>query len=201
MELTAKGQETKARIVEAALNLFSRQGYNGTTTRQIAKQAGIAEGTLFRYFPNKKSLLQSILEPLLIETLPELFTAVETMSFTQAIELIVKKRLKLIEDNWPLFKVIFFEAAYQPDLRQQIVREVVFPMIKAIEPLFQVRMKQGEIRQMNIHVAMQVVAGIIATMLFYKNVIRPLPGSYQVQDEQLIKEILKIYYEGVVVHD
>ncbi|MHB8984143.1 MAG: TetR/AcrR family transcriptional regulator, partial [Carboxydocellales bacterium] len=188
MELTTKGLETKSRIVEAALYLFSQQGYNGTTTKQIARQSGMAEGTLFRYFPNKKALLHSLLKPLLVESVPELRTEVENLAFYQAIELIVKRRLKLIEDNWPLFKVLFFEAGFQPELRQQITQEVIFPMIKAIEPMFKHRMEQGEIRQMNSYVAMQVLAGIMASFLFYKNVIHPENSEYQIEEEHLIKE-------------
>ncbi|MFZ3171492.1 MAG: TetR/AcrR family transcriptional regulator [Carboxydocellales bacterium] len=201
MELTTKGVETKSRIVKAALYLFSQQGYNGTTTKQIARQSGMAEGTLFRYFPNKKALLHSLLKPLLVEAVPELRTEVENLAFTQAIELIVKRRLKLIEENWPLFKVLFFEAGFQPELRQQITQEVIFPMIKAIEPIFKQRMEQGEIRQMNSYIAMQVLAGILASFIFYNNVIRPENSEYQIEEEHLIKGMLKIFFQGVVVHE
>lgn len=199
MGLTVKGQETKARVLEAALNLFSQKGYNGATTKEIARQAGIAEGTLFRYFPNKKALLHGILEPLLIETVTELHTAVENLAFPEAIEFMVKKRLQLIEDNWPLFKVLFFEAGFQPELRQQIMQEVIFPMKKAIVPFFLRRMERGEIRRMNPFVAMQVIAGMMGSFLLYKYVIRP-SGGYQVEEEELLKEMVKILYQGVMVH-
>ena len=44
-------------ILEVAIELFSRQGFHRTSTRQIAQQAGIAEGTIFNYFSTKKDLL------------------------------------------------------------------------------------------------------------------------------------------------
>ncbi|MDA8213018.1 MAG: TetR/AcrR family transcriptional regulator C-terminal domain-containing protein [Clostridia bacterium] len=112
----------------------------------------------------------------------------------------VKKRLQLIEDNWPLFKVLFFEAGFQPELRQQIMQEIIFPMKKAIVPFFLRRMERGEIRRMNPFVAMQVIAGMMASFLFYKYVIGPLPGGYRLQEEQLLQEMLKIFYQGVGVH-
>ncbi|MBE2888363.1 TetR/AcrR family transcriptional regulator, partial [Geobacter anodireducens] len=49
---------THERILETALGLFSTRGYLGATTREIARQAGIAEVTLFRHFPSKVKLLE-----------------------------------------------------------------------------------------------------------------------------------------------
>jgi AcrR family transcriptional regulator len=48
--------QTQDRILEAAVQLFSRQGFNGTTTRDIAHLAGVNEGTLFRHFAHKRDL-------------------------------------------------------------------------------------------------------------------------------------------------
>lgn len=41
-------------ILETALRLFVDQGFHGTSTASIAKQAGVATGTLFHHFPTKK---------------------------------------------------------------------------------------------------------------------------------------------------
>ncbi len=49
-------EQTKERILSAALELFRKKGLEGTTTKEISKQAGIAEGTLFNYFKTKEDL-------------------------------------------------------------------------------------------------------------------------------------------------
>jgi AcrR family transcriptional regulator len=49
-------ERTKERILRAALDLFRGQGLERTTTRQISRKAGIAEGTLFNYFKTKEDL-------------------------------------------------------------------------------------------------------------------------------------------------
>jgi AcrR family transcriptional regulator len=49
-------EKTKQKILAAALRLFKEQGLDATTTRQICKKAGIAEGTLFNYFKTKEDL-------------------------------------------------------------------------------------------------------------------------------------------------
>jgi AcrR family transcriptional regulator len=49
-------EKTRQHILAAALQLFREHGLEGTTTRQICKKAGIAEGTLFNYFKTKEDL-------------------------------------------------------------------------------------------------------------------------------------------------
>jgi len=54
--------ETNDHILEVAARLFQTQGFQKTTTRAIAKQCGIAEGTLFNYYPTKDDLLIAVFE-------------------------------------------------------------------------------------------------------------------------------------------
>ncbi len=52
-----KAQETRARITEAALELFVSRGYEGTTIDQIAEEAGVNRRTIFRHFGTKEAIL------------------------------------------------------------------------------------------------------------------------------------------------
>src|SRR5918995_226707 len=52
----------REQILKTALKLFAAQGFDATSTRQIAKEVGVAEGLIFHYFPTKASLLTAILE-------------------------------------------------------------------------------------------------------------------------------------------
>ena len=56
--MTEKQQE----IFKSALKLFAKQGYQATSTRTIAQEAGVSEGLIFRHFKNKEGLLKSILQ-------------------------------------------------------------------------------------------------------------------------------------------
>jgi AcrR family transcriptional regulator len=51
---------TRRRLVRAALELFTAEGYHVTTTPQIAKKAGVAEGTIYRHFRSKQHLLNEL---------------------------------------------------------------------------------------------------------------------------------------------
>lgn len=59
--LRLDAEERRKAIVNAAVPLFARNGFSGTTTREIAEAAGISEALLFRHFPTKKALYREIL--------------------------------------------------------------------------------------------------------------------------------------------
>lgn len=52
---------TKKRIIDSAIECFSRYGYDGTSVEMICKSAGVSKGSFFYYFPTKQSLFLEIL--------------------------------------------------------------------------------------------------------------------------------------------
>ncbi|HII02024.1 TPA: TetR/AcrR family transcriptional regulator [Methanosarcinaceae archaeon] len=53
-------KDKRTAIMDAALKLFTERGFHGTSTAQISKEAGVATGTLFNYFPTKEDLINSL---------------------------------------------------------------------------------------------------------------------------------------------
>jgi AcrR family transcriptional regulator len=75
----------RERMVLAAVDLFTEQGYDATTVAQIAERAGVTKSTFFRHFPDKRGLLaagQEVLSRLLAEGIAE---APETASPLEAV--------------------------------------------------------------------------------------------------------------------
>lgn len=60
--MMTKGEQTKQRILDEALNLFSIKGYNAVSVRDISKAAGIKESSIYNHFVNKQDILDKILE-------------------------------------------------------------------------------------------------------------------------------------------
>lgn len=57
-----KGDERREQILATAVNLFSRRGFRGTTTKEIARAAGVSEAMVFRHFATKEALYGAILD-------------------------------------------------------------------------------------------------------------------------------------------
>src|SRR5918997_1554468 len=54
-------EETRERLLAAAVAVFAEQGFQAGTTKAITQRAGVAEGLLFHYFPSKTDLLLAVL--------------------------------------------------------------------------------------------------------------------------------------------
>lgn len=67
--------ERQAGLIAAAASLFAAKGFNGTTTKEIAKAAGVSEALVFKYFPTKRALYAAILAEKV--TVSELLDALE----------------------------------------------------------------------------------------------------------------------------
>jgi AcrR family transcriptional regulator len=59
----SRGQETRRRVLENALALFSEQGYDATPLQAIADRLQLSKAALYYYFPSKTSILEALLEP------------------------------------------------------------------------------------------------------------------------------------------
>src|SRR3954466_9359026 len=57
-----QASDRRLQLVETALELFARQGFEGTTTKEIATAAGVTEAVIFRHFPNKQALYTAVLQ-------------------------------------------------------------------------------------------------------------------------------------------
>ncbi len=64
---TAKAEQTRAGIVEAALRLFGASGYDATTMRAIAEEAGVSLGSTYYYFSGKEELIQAFYDRIQVE--------------------------------------------------------------------------------------------------------------------------------------
>lgn len=152
--------ETKTRILKAAQRLFSRHGYDGTTTRDLAQAAGVAEGTLFRHFPNKKAILVELSTEGWIEILTDLLTELSEMSSYKAVNEVMQKRIQHVSENTDLMRVCFMETQFHPELQERIQREVVDKMMSVSEAFFQTAIDRGIYRPIN----PQVIARIFLSM-------------------------------------
>lgn len=69
------GRDRQASLIASAAGLFAAKGFNGTTTKEIAKAAGVSEALVFKYFPTKRALYAAILAEK--APLSELLNAIE----------------------------------------------------------------------------------------------------------------------------
>jgi AcrR family transcriptional regulator len=62
MQREEKSERSRRMVLDAALQLFSHQGYRGTSVREIAEAAGVSTGNLYHHFPDKETIFQTLLD-------------------------------------------------------------------------------------------------------------------------------------------
>jgi AcrR family transcriptional regulator len=112
-------QETREKILAAAKEMLTSGGLMNLSTLEIARQAGVAHGTLFFHFQNKENLLVEVVSHELMMITGELYSL---MRGTQDLRQLLITYLDFLEKEEPFFAVIARETPfYSPELRRTIL--------------------------------------------------------------------------------
>jgi AcrR family transcriptional regulator len=156
----------REQIVGAAMRVFAEKGFRRATTREVARAAGVSEGTIYNYFEDKDALLLTILDTL-NESERRAVDFEEGMAadFRGFLEQYLRRRMSLIWENREVFRVVLSEMLVNAELRERYLRRVVDPTMRIAEENFRSRMAQGEVRETDAPLAMRAVAGTLLGVL------------------------------------
>lgn len=109
---TTKAEQTKRTILETAMQLFLREGYEAATMREIAKGAGMSPGATYYYFPSKEHIIQHYYEETYREQLAAAQEALTTeKSLERRLAGVVRAQMKAAQPYHPIARVLFKTAA------------------------------------------------------------------------------------------
>ena len=115
----------KKKTLESAIKLFAKQGYNGTSTLQIAKEAGVSQATVFKYFKTKEELLYSIIVPVIPKLISSFLGRIQkAKSVQELISYIVRDRFEFLEENKNTVKIVFSELLTNEELKKQLLSSI-----------------------------------------------------------------------------
>ncbi len=156
----------RAQILEAATRVFAEKGFHRATTKDIARAAGIAEGTIYTYFASKADLLLGILSRLNeTEQRAEHFTAGLEWDFRAFLVTYLYQRLATMWPNAEVFRAVLPELLVNLDLREKYFQQVIEPTILVAEQYFQIQIEQGQMRAVNVPLTVRAIAGMVLGLL------------------------------------
>ncbi|EHJ56944.1 hypothetical protein HMPREF9318_01431 [Streptococcus urinalis FB127-CNA-2] len=116
----------KRKTLEAAIFLFSKNGFSATSTSQLAEQAGVSQATIFKYFKTKDDLLIAIVLPIMPRLFQDFFPNLkEIKNLKDAIHFIVIDRFQFFSANAPILKILLQEIAINPILREKFQKRLM----------------------------------------------------------------------------
>ncbi len=150
----SKREMTEERILEAALNLFSEKGYSGSSTSEIAKEANVAEGTIFRYFPQKKDMLLGVVSKLVdavsdqmvMTPLEKIYEENKESPPEVLLKAILMDRAALFDKVGEHVKVILTEMQYHDEVLEIFVNKILKKVLVYVEKVYQDFVARGYFR-------------------------------------------------------
>ena len=118
----------RQQILEAAVRLFAQQGVARTTTRQIAREVGVAEGLIFRYFPMKLDLVRAVTGSphVILGDLRKIMKDSEARPMAEVMGRVASVWLDLLHREAKIFSILFGEALINPEIghiHYQVIEE------------------------------------------------------------------------------
>lgn len=178
---TRRALDRRRHIMEVASRVFSEKGYYATTISDIASAAGIAKGTIYWYFSNKRSIMIAILDDISGE-IEETFGGIlrSAPDGLQAVLECIEPALRLLDKHGPIYLMYFLEIGSTDMTIQEKYRNIY----KAVHAgtRFAVRrgIKEGVIRELNPDLAAYAVMGLVERV----SEIGGLSGEKMVVDEK-----------------
>ena len=196
---TSTESDVNERILAAAQHLFARKGFEKTTTRQLAEAAGVAEGTVFRYFENKKAILVAVVTQGWSELLTDLLTELSEMGSYKAVEKVMRRRMLNLNQQSDLMRVCFMEAQFHPDLRDRIQAEIINDMTDVVEAFIQTGIDRGIYRSLDPQRVARVFLGMFMIAGFSQETLMAPQTPPQLQ-KGMAETLAEIFLHGILAN-
>lgn len=180
-------------ILEAAVKVFSRQGYHKAKMEEIAAEAGIGKGTIYEYFDSKLNLFQEMLERSRdIYSNSLIGENQESLSFKERLRAVFLSHINFCRENKELTRVVFWDTeimdeelkAWCYEKRKEKEEEFRNIVVKAI--------KAGEIRKVSEQVLTLVISGVLSSIW------APLTlEGWDIEAEELADELIDLVFNGI----
>jgi len=191
------GEARRAQILEAAAQVFAQHGFRGATTRAIARAAGVAEGTIFRYFPTKRHLLLALFEAFVIRPIQQQLQTLETMEPREWLEAFLVERLTAMRARLPLMQALYQEIRTDEAVRQMFVEQIARPFLEQVQALLAAALQR---RQRPFHPALILWAiwGALHGVTVFG--MEMDPGLAALPPEQIARELTALFLWGLEGH-
>ena len=188
---------TREHILEAALKLISERGYLGTTTREISREVGIAELTLFRHFGSKEKLFEEVLKTYtFLPRLKGLMPQLHSLPYEDSLALVGERFLETLKERKSLCRIMLSEITVYPEKTKDLYKGFVDEIIKILADYFKTLQTKGIIREgLSPVVAARAFLGTIHSYFQAEEILKHRSINKN-EARKVIKELADIFANG-----
>ena len=193
--------DRRQQLIETALDVFSRKGFDGATTKEIAVEAGVTEAIVFRHFPNKQALYAAVVQAKRDPAEVEAWMAA-VKSFTGRnddagmFREIARVILACYRDD-PRHERVMLYAALEGHLQTLVEhRRFSLPIMKLLTDYVARRQKEGALKPGPPHAVIAAIAGMASHYAMMTSLFGFETGA---KDEAMVDAFVNILMDGVRV--
>ena len=189
---------TRHKILEAGLKTFSKEGYLGATTREIAREANIAEVTLFRHFRTKERLFEEVINSYsFLPALRDLLAEIEKMKYKDALMLIAKRFIETLVLRKDMIRIMHAEMHRYPGKIHKIYHAFIDSIIDTLASYFDSMQKKKVLRRFDSVHGARAFLGMFFSYFNAQELM--LRKKYRFGDtEETIREFVEIFVKGTM---
>ena len=193
------GRERRHVIVEAAVTLFSRKGFRGTTTKEIAEAAGCSEATIFKHFATKNELYSAILETKsrIDETVAKASLAATRKDDAGVLRAIGLESLIRTEQDPSLMRLLLFSALEGHDLSQLFFESKVRGLHEFLSDYIERRIADGAFQSVDPLLAARGFVGMVAHYLLIHEIFG-VKRPAGLLPEHVIDTFVRLFLQGIL---
>jgi len=155
----------RAQILDAAVRVFAEKGFQRATTHEIAREAGVSEGTIYYYFDSKDALMLGVTARLASAVTPELFLAEPVDDVREHYAVLFRRRQEFARENKDMLHALLCELLANRELRDRYRDDVAEPFLSQLEEQVKARIDQEQFRDVDARLAARLIAALFVGLL------------------------------------
>lgn len=199
------GDERHAQLLKTAMKLFSEKGFSGTTTREIAKCAGISEAMVFRHFENKDELYNTILDHKACAggmtdfpwECPELASLMATKDDFGFFYSLAKRALENHKKDVDFLRLLLHSALEGHDLSEKFLNQFVARLYDFIGDYIRIRQADGAFRVMEPRILVRSFLGMLVHHSLSNLLLDTERRLLDIPDEEAACEFARVFLGGI----
>lgn len=199
------GDQRREQIIRTAVDLFSKHGFRGTTTKEIARASGVSEAMVFKHFATKDELYGAILDNKACQS---------EMQFPWHEDSLIKKAMDERDDHAVFYnlalnamnkhqadvrflRLIFFSALEEHDLADRFFKEFVTRIYEFIGSYIELRQKEGAMRKIEPRIAVRAFLGMMIHQSLNNLLWDKSRALLNISNEKAAKNFAEILLSGI----
>lgn len=188
----------RSQILMGAAQIFSEKGYHKATTKEIAKSAGVSEGTIYNYFSTKRDLLVAMVDQLGMNSLKNIFEDKPPADPRELLKAIIVDRLNLATERGAMMAPLLAEIFSDVELRELLYDQIVIPASSHVEVYVRQQIDSGRFRQIDPVIVTRALMGTLVFNVGLK--LSGLDDRYKdISFDSLAEQIITLFLDGLLV--